>query len=106
MRASLLSLLRDPVTGLELRPDTVTARDEVTDGMLVTEDGSGQYPVRDGIPRFKPPSTYADAFGPRWKRFPRTQLDSHTGRPISAERFWAATGWDPGSLAGSWGLDA
>jgi hypothetical protein len=34
----------------------------------------------------------ADHFGLQWTRFPRTQLDSHSGRPISRERFLAFSG--------------
>lgn len=44
------------------------------------------YPIRQGIPWFVSPATYADAFGLQWKRFRRTQLDSYTGRPISRDR--------------------
>jgi len=39
-------------------------------------------PMRDGIPRFVTGSSYASAFGLRWNRFRRTQLDSHTGTTI------------------------
>lgn len=41
----------------------------------------------------------------QWNRFARTQLDSHTGHPISAQRFWRATGWKPSDLRGKWVLD-
>jgi SAM-dependent methyltransferase len=44
------------------------------------------FPVRAGIPRFVPATTYADAFGAQWRRFRLTQLDSHTGTTISADR--------------------
>lgn len=42
--------------------------------------------MRDGIPRFVRGGSYAQAFGSQWKRYPRTQLDSHTGIPISEDR--------------------
>jgi 2-polyprenyl-3-methyl-5-hydroxy-6-metoxy-1,4-benzoquinol methylase len=29
----------------------------------------------------------------QWNRFSKTQLDSHSGHPISAKRFWEATQW-------------
>ncbi len=45
-----------------------------------------RYPVVDGIPRFVGSENYADAFGEQWQRFPRTQLDSATGIPLSATR--------------------
>lgn len=44
-----------------------------------------RYPMRDGIPRFAG-GRYADAFGAQWLKFRRTQLDSHTGLPISRDR--------------------
>jgi len=51
-------------------------------------------------------SNYADSFGMQWNKFSRTQLDSHSGHPITAQRFWAATGWNPEDLQGKWLLDA
>lgn len=42
----------------------------------------------------------------QWNRFRTTQLDSHSGQPVSAERFWKATGWRSEDLAGKWVLDA
>ena len=44
------------------------------------------FPIRDGIVRFVPERSYADAFGAQWSRYRLTQLDSHTGLPIAAER--------------------
>lgn len=43
------------------------------------------FAVRDGIPRFAG-DAYSSAFGTQWRAFRRTQLDSHTGLPISADR--------------------
>jgi ubiquinone/menaquinone biosynthesis C-methylase UbiE len=53
-----------------------------------------------------PESNYADNFGLQWNKFRRTQLDSFTGLPISADRFWKATGWDADQIRGKWLLDA
>jgi SAM-dependent methyltransferase len=44
------------------------------------------YPVVRGIPRFVGAENYASAFGDQWNRFPKTQLDSHTGLTISETR--------------------
>jgi len=44
------------------------------------------YPTPNGIPRFVPPSTYADAFGLQWKTYRKTQLDSHSGTTITRDR--------------------
>jgi 2-polyprenyl-3-methyl-5-hydroxy-6-metoxy-1,4-benzoquinol methylase len=45
-----------------------------------------RHPVRGSIPRFVPGSAYASAFGLQWLRYRRTQLDSHTGVPVTARR--------------------
>ncbi len=57
------------------------------------------------MPRFVPESNYADNFGMQWNTFRKTQLDSHSGHPVSADRFWKATGWKSEDLAGKWVLD-
>jgi 2-polyprenyl-3-methyl-5-hydroxy-6-metoxy-1,4-benzoquinol methylase len=44
------------------------------------------FPIENGIPRFVPPSNYANAFGLQWKRYRRTQLDSYSGTDISKKR--------------------
>ncbi len=41
----------------------------------------------------------------QWNRFRKTQLDSHSGHSISADRFWKSTGWPAAHLAGRWVLD-
>jgi SAM-dependent methyltransferase len=63
------------------------------------------FPVVDGIPRFTPPSSYADSFGFEWTAFPRLQLDSETNQE-SEETFRQKTGLTPGGLAGKSVLDA
>lgn len=50
------------------------------------------YAIRNGIPRFIDGSTYADHFGLQWAKFPKTQLDSYTGLPITRERLKRALG--------------
>lgn len=74
-------------------------------GELVTPDRAYRYPIREFIPRFVPESNYADNFGLQWNLFRQTQLDSHSGLAISAERFWKATAWTPQQLDGRWVLD-
>jgi SAM-dependent methyltransferase len=44
------------------------------------------FPIRNGIPRFVPPNTYADSFGAQWKKYRLTQLDSFTGVSITRDR--------------------
>lgn len=51
------------------------------------------YEIGRGIPRFVRDSAYTSSFGFQWKRHGPTQRDSHSGRPISETRFFAATQW-------------
>jgi SAM-dependent methyltransferase len=52
---------------------------------LVCPDGHA-FALKNGIPRFVSASNYADAFGAQWQRYRLTQLDSHTGLPITSDR--------------------
>jgi 2-polyprenyl-3-methyl-5-hydroxy-6-metoxy-1,4-benzoquinol methylase len=51
------------------------------------------FPIVRGVPRFVAGSNYADSFGYQWNAHCRTQLDSYTGRSVSADRLFAETGW-------------
>jgi SAM-dependent methyltransferase/uncharacterized protein YbaR (Trm112 family) len=107
VKTELLELLRCPKTRQRLRfeSDNSDAM-EIEDDRLVSEDGKERYPLLRGIPRFVPQSNYADNFGMQWNHFRQTQLDSHSGHPISTERFWLATGLKPEQLKDQWVLDA
>jgi SAM-dependent methyltransferase len=109
MKPELLSRLRCPESGqplvLEANSAVADATGEIDRGVLVSEDGRHRYPVRGCIPRFVPATNYADNFGMQWNRFRLTQLDSHSGQPISADRFWRATGWRAEDIRGKWVLD-
>ncbi|MEI7635938.1 MAG: methyltransferase domain-containing protein [Syntrophus sp. (in: bacteria)] len=107
MNEELIEILRCPISGQRLYLEEPVHRAAmIYSGWLVSEDGRHRYPIRDFIPRFVPASNYADNFGMQWNKFRKTQLDSYSGHPISADRFWKATRWEPGDLAGKWLLDA
>jgi len=102
----LLELLRCPQTGQRLLLEQPVYRDQqIHSGWLVTESGQHRYAIRNFIPRFVPELNYAGNFGMQWNKFRQTQLDSFSGHPISANRFWKATGWSPDALSGQWVLD-
>jgi SAM-dependent methyltransferase len=69
--------------------------------ILLDSDGSGlscrrckeRWEVKNGIPRFVASSNYADSFGLQWNAHRVTQLDSHTGFPISRNRLFQVTQW-------------
>ena len=106
MKTELLELLRCPTTGLGLHLEGCDdSKQFVEDGWLVSDDGQQRYSVIKGIPRFVLQSNYADNFGMQWNHFRQTQLDSHSGHPISTERFWLATGCKPEQLKDQWVLD-
>jgi 2-polyprenyl-3-methyl-5-hydroxy-6-metoxy-1,4-benzoquinol methylase len=107
VKTELLELLRCPNTGQRLRLENGSSDARVIENSwLVSEDGRERFAVLRGIPRFVPQSNYADNFGMQWNHFLQTQLDSHSGHPISTERFWLATGWKPEQLKDQWVLDA
>jgi len=53
-----------------------------------------------GIPRFISTENYADNFGLQWNKFKSTQLDSASGIPLTAQRFWSNTKWKAEELSG------
>jgi SAM-dependent methyltransferase len=66
--------------------------DDVESGTIECCNCGQNYPIVRGLPRFVPASNYAESFGFQWNRHARTQLDSHSGRPISHDRLWTAIG--------------
>lgn len=105
MKAELLPLLRCPVSGgtVELI-DAVYDGNEIETGTLVSQSGQ-HYRISGGVPRFVPATNYADGFGLQWNRFRRTQLDSHSGHPITHDRFYSYTNWKAEDLRGKRVLD-
>ncbi|WP_157123245.1 class I SAM-dependent methyltransferase [Pandoraea vervacti] len=63
------------------------------------------YAVLNGIPRFVPRDNYATSFGYQWNIHRRSQLDSHTGLPISRDRVFGVTKW-PERMEGQRVLEA
>jgi len=69
------------------------------DGALTCSKGC-QWPIRAGIPRFVHGDDYAASFGLQWRRYPRIELDSVTGRSYSGERLERCLGAPLESLRG------
>lgn len=107
MHVQVLEMLRCPVCAGRLALEDARAVGErIESGGLTCASGAHRYPIRNFIPRFVAGSNYADNFGFQWNKFRQTQLDSHSGQPISANRFWLSTGWRPEEIAGQYLLDA
>jgi SAM-dependent methyltransferase len=91
-----LSGLRDPLTGAALIPS----------GTCLTAPSGHSYAIVDGIPRFVGKEGYAADFGFQWKLFAETQLDSHTGHPISRDRLARCLHGELSELSGKRVLEA
>jgi SAM-dependent methyltransferase len=91
-----LSSLREPGTGNPLQRS----------GQQLAAAAGSTYPIVNGIPRFVPAENYASDFGRQWQMFPATQLDSHSGLPITEERLARCLGGDLTQLAGRRVLEA
>lgn len=102
MNNIFFEFLRDPKTKNKLH----IIHKENGVNLLTTNQNIEQYEIRNNIPRFVPPSNYTDNFGFQWNKFAMTQLDSFSGQPITFNRFWKATGWNPEEMKGKWVLDA
>jgi 2-polyprenyl-3-methyl-5-hydroxy-6-metoxy-1,4-benzoquinol methylase len=79
---------------LELKaaaPPACSAR--VHEGTIHCPGCNASYMLRNGIPRFVPDGQYAESFGFQWNKFRTTQLDSYTGRPLTADRLFRVTQW-------------
>jgi hypothetical protein len=66
-------------------PETGIPLGLLDDATLVSDRGI-RYPIANKLPRFVAQDNYAQAFGKQWHRFPKTQLDSHTGLRLSEAR--------------------
>src|SRR5437868_1635540 len=101
MHEDLLSVLRCPACQGSFQL-AVTLRDgeRVLQGRLSCASCGAGHEVEGGIPRFVSRREGGGSFGLQWTTFPRTQLDSVSGHPISRERFLRYTGWEPEALRG------
>jgi SAM-dependent methyltransferase len=107
MRRELLNILACPKCKAELAlTETNKSDDEILVGELLCAICKKSYPITGAIPRFVEPDNYASSFGYQWNLFRKEQIDSHNGTTLSADRFWAETGWTRDELEGKWILDA
>jgi SAM-dependent methyltransferase len=80
--------------------------DDVIEGRLVPLGGGATVSIKEGIPRFCLRDNYTGNFGLQWNKFRSTQLDSVSGLPLTANRFWRNTKWTPDELRGKRVLEA
>lgn len=91
--------------GLKLTDQELHENGTVLQGTLACDRCGNKHRLKDGIPRFVPDEEYAGSFGFQWNKFRKTQVDSHTGLPLSSDRLFRVTGW-PRNMAGELILEA
>src|SRR5437762_8433499 len=107
MKRDLLEILCCPECRGDLRlVGAEEASGEIESGELQCTACRRIYPIIRSIARFVPAENYADNFGFQWNRFRKTQLDSHTGLPISRDRLFFSTEWPAEELRGKRVMDA
>jgi SAM-dependent methyltransferase len=95
MKKEHLKYLQCPECGksLSIESSSETESNRIHEGTLICRACGRTFPVKGGVPRFVPSDNYATGFGLQWNRHAATQLDSHTGLPLTRDRFFKATGW-------------
>jgi SAM-dependent methyltransferase len=106
MRPPLLRLLRCPNCRADFELSAGIDPTGIIETASLTCHGCrAEYPIRRAVPRFVASENYSESFGFQWNRFRCTQLDSHTGVPISRDRFFRQSGWTQQELRGRTVLD-
>ena len=109
MKARLLDLLVCPTHGKQLTLEVTLAEEatggEIMEGRLTCAACEQPYPIISGVPRFTPADHYSHSFGLQWNRYAKTQLDSHSGLPITQNRYAQVCRWQH-KLNRGWGLEA
>ena len=76
----------------------------LTDNQLKSGDNSIE--IKNRIPYFTGSGSYASLFGDQWKAYKKTQLDSYSGKPITADRLNRCLGNLKNNLQGKLVLEA
>lgn len=106
MKINLMDILACPECSGSLKLENPTSKGgEVLTGELHCSGCGKAFPIAGGVARFVPRSNYTENFGFQWKKFRQTQLDSHSGLPISGNRFYSQSGWTKNELKGKRVLD-
>jgi len=69
------------------------------DGEITCPEGC-RWAIKGGIPRFVQGNNYASSFGLQWRSYPKTELDSFTGKSYTRERLERCLGAPLESLRG------
>ena len=100
MKKEYLDFLACPKCGSEtLDVKTSDTSSRIKEGSLHCLGCSATYPIKNYIPRFSVSTSYADSFGPQWRTFARSQLDTDRTRE-STIRFDSEIGWQESDIRG------
>jgi SAM-dependent methyltransferase len=107
MQLKILDILACPkcFEDLTCLPKEMHGDQEVVSGNLKCKNCRCTYPIQSSIPRFVPAVNYAASFGFQWNRFKFEQIDAFASEKLSANRFYAETGWRQDELNEKWILD-
>jgi len=100
MKTSYLDFLQCPKCASEsLTIDAADDAPRIKEGTIRCAGCGSSYPIINHIPRFSRSTPYADSFGPQWRTFAKSQLDTETTKE-SAIRFDSEIGWTQNDLRG------
>lgn len=100
MKKEYLDFLACPKCGSEsLDVKTLESSSRIKEGSLHCVDCSATYPIKNYIPRFSVSTSYVDSFGPQWRSFARSQLDTERTKE-STVRFDSEIGWQEVDVRG------
>ena len=100
MKKEYLEFLECPKCGsksLELK--TLDLSPRIKDGSLYCVGCQATYPISNYIPRFSLSTPYADSFGPQWRAFSKSQIDTDRAQESSI-RFDSEIGWREDDVKG------
>ncbi len=100
MKLEYLEFLKCPKCDSEsLRLKSEESGERIKNGSLICDGCESTYPIRNSIPRFTQGTSYADSFGPQWRTFATSQID--TANQIESElRFDSELGWERTDIEG------
>jgi len=100
MKNEYLSLFQCPrcaSQALQLHSQSTGPR--IQTGSIECKACNSTYPIINYIPRFSQSTPYADSFGPQWRTFAKSQIDTEQLQESSA-RFDSEIGWQKEDLQG------
>jgi len=100
MKKEYLEFLKCPKCGSEsLELETTDSSPRIKDGSLHCAECEATYPISNYIPRFSLSTPYADSFGPQWRTFAKSQIDTERTQESSI-RFDSEIGWQKDDIKG------